>query len=356
MKLSIHKKGLIIYLIILVAVIAFASIYGGPMAFVPLYAVLLVLPFSIIYSILNYNQLNIYQEIEIHKVIRGSVHRYRLSVENTGFLPIYKMAVFAYTNRCVLSEIADGQLISLNSFEKQELTSDILCKYAGAYNVGIESILLTDPFGLYSVQLEIPYTFREVVRPPVTDVANRVLEIENLINSMGLKSESFLEDLPGSDVRPYQPGDPLHAINWKVSARLATLTVRLPEKMERRRVSMMLFPVHNPEDKQDVEFLEKRDFFLEFIISAAWHFAERQVPLRLIYPSGDITETTVDSYDSFMEFYSVVADGIFYTTDSIVDDMNGLVMRQRRKVDERDMWIIVKEAPESGEDFCTLCD
>ena len=42
MKITIIKKGLIIYLAALVAGIIFASFYGGPVAYAPLFALFLI--------------------------------------------------------------------------------------------------------------------------------------------------------------------------------------------------------------------------------------------------------------------------------------------------------------------------
>lgn len=356
MALSIQKRGIIVYLVVLILSLVFASFYGGPVAFVWLYAILLVIPLSILYTILNYNFLRIYQEIEVHKVTRGENHTYRALIENSGFFPIYKMEIFLFTDRCMLHDVEDGKVITLNSFEKQELTSGIRCRYAGAYNIGIEKISLSDPFGMYTIQIDIPYSFRAVVSPPVTDVANQILEIENLVNSTGLKSDRILEDIPGSDIRPYQIGDSVKSINWKVSARFAELMVRVPDKMEKRTITMLLQAANTPDDKQDIDFLKQRDYFLEFIISAAWHFAQQGVPIRIIYPSGLIAETTVNSYESFMEFYQTVADGIFYSTDKVFEQLQVMAKERRNSVYENATWIIIKENPESGEEFYTICD
>lgn len=356
MKVTIKKRGIIVYLCVLVACVVFASFYGGPVPFVLLYTTALVMPISILYTFLNYSFLKIYQEIEVHKVTRGEIHNYRVLIENASILPIYKMGIFILKDRCNIYDIEDGTLISLNSFEKHEIKTSMSCTYAGAYNIGIDKVSLSDPFGLYNVVLDIPYSFRAVVRPQITDLANRVLEIENLINNTGLKSDHLLEDVPGSDVRPYQPGDPLHTINWKVSAKLSELVVRMPDKMEKRTVTLLMQAANNPESWQDIGFLKNRDYFLEFIVSAAWHFAEQGVPVRLIYPSGQMKETIVNSYESFMEFYSIVADGIFYGSDKAYDELQQLVRTRGISVYENDTWIIIKEAPKSGEEFYTICE
>ena len=107
MKITIIKKGLIIYLAALVAGIIFASFYGGPVAYAPLFALFLIIPVSIIYIVLNYAFLRVYQEVEVHKLTKGEEHKYRALVENAGFLPIHNMEIGTFKSRCNLYEIPD---------------------------------------------------------------------------------------------------------------------------------------------------------------------------------------------------------------------------------------------------------
>ena len=74
MKIQIHKKNLLIYVLCLTGFIVLASFYGGPVSFVPLYALLLVIPVSIAYIFVNYHFLSLFQEIEVHKVSKGENH------------------------------------------------------------------------------------------------------------------------------------------------------------------------------------------------------------------------------------------------------------------------------------------
>ena len=233
--------------------------------------------------------------------------------------------------------------------------SGIICKYAGAYNIGIDRISLSDPFYMYTVELDVPYNFRTIVRPQITDVATKVLDIENLINNTGLKSNRLFEDTPGSDMRAYQKGDSLNSINWKVSAKHNELMVRTPDKMEKRIVTVLMEAAKTPENREDLEYLKKRDVFLEFVVSAAWHFGEQGVPVRLIYPSGDVKESTVDSQESFMDFYSIVADGIFYGSDKAFQEIKRLATERRNSVYDNDTWIIIREDPDEGESSCIIC-
>ncbi len=356
MNVIFHKKNLFIYIVMVIASIVFASYYGGPVSFALLYAMLLLVPVSFIYIFFNFISLHIYQEIEVHKLTKAEDHKYRAVIENAGLLPIHRMKLGLYTDRCRLYEIEEGKEVSLSSWEKTELNSSINCIYAGNYEVGIESVTFTDPFNILSVVLDVPYSFRAIVRPRITDVADRDLDLENIINNTWLKSNLLFEDIPGSDLRAYQKGDPLKSVNWKVSARLSEMMVRIPEKMEKRTVTILLKAANIPRGEQDIEFLKMRDYFLEFAVSAAWHFGRQNVPVKLIYPSGDIKESLVDSYESFMTFYNVVADGIFYNSSEYVNRIQLLDQKARGGKNDGDTWIIIEEGADKEDDFCVICD
>ena len=353
-RIYIEKKRLLAYFAVLILSIIFASFYGGPVSFVWLYFILLLLPVSVIYIVLNYRFLSLYQEIEVHRVSKGENHNYRVMVENGGILPIHGMTLGLYKDRCDLPEVKEGEPLSLDIHEKREMTSSISCKYAGAYNVGIEHLFFHDPFRLFSVRVDVPYSFRAVVSPRITDVAEEFLDIENMVNSTGLKSAKLYEETPGNDFRAYQKGDSLTSVNWKLSARFSELMARVPDRMEKTTVTLILEASNTPESEQDIEFLKNRDYFLEFIVSAAWHFGEQGVPVKLIYPAGEIRESVVDSYDTFLEFYNIVADGIFYRSEEEHKRLENMIDVGRNAQGDGDTWILIREEHGPGEDICSI--
>ena len=56
-------------------------------------------------------------------------------------------------------------------------------------------------------------------------------------------------------MRSYQRGDSLNSINWKVSAKHNELMVRLPDKMEKRTVTILLEAAKIPDNKEDIEYV-----------------------------------------------------------------------------------------------------
>lgn len=353
MTLHFSRKRTAVYLAALTASVVFASYYGGPASFAWLYSLLLLLPFAALYLFVNYHFLRVYQEIEVHRLIRAEDHHYKIKIENTGPFPIHRMCLRTWNDRCTLYELADGQEVSLGIHEQKELTSGISCTYAGTYEAGVRSVVFSDPFCIFTAELDVPYSFRAVVSPQITDIADEVLDLENLINNTGLKSSRLREDTPGSDLRPYQRGDPLSSINWKVSARLSEWMTRVPDRMEKRTVTIILLAAHVPEKIQTLDYLRKRDRFLEFAVSAAWHFGRQGVPVRLIYPAGKVSESIVDSYESFMDFYSIAADGIFYYSETERKKIMDLAADPRSAYD-KDTRILIREDPEPGESSCVI--
>ena len=356
MKIRLHPRNLLLYCAVAAASIAFSSFYGGPASYTWLYAVLLLIPLSAAYIGANYHFLRIFQEIEVHRLVRGEDHFYRAKIENSSPLPIHNMGIRLHADRCTLYEMENGQKLSLEPHGIKELTSGISCKYAGSYDIGIRNVDFTDPFGLFTVILDVPYTFRAVVSPPVTNLADTVLDLENLFNSSYLKSSRLTEDTPGSDMRPYQTGDPLKAINWKVSARLGEMVTRIPDKMEKRTVTILMQAAYDPDRKPDPAFLQKRDYFLEFAVSASWHFAGQGVPVRLLYPAGRIVDRTIDSYETFMDFYNTVADGIFYYSKQEFEQFRALSEDLRKSAYDNATGILIREDPEPGQNNFTIVE
>ena len=92
----------------------------------------------------------------------------------------------------------------------------------------------------------------------------------------------------------------------------------------------------------------------EFSVSAVWHFAGRGIPVRLIFPAGKVTHSTADSYETFMEFYSIAADGIFYYSRQDYEQFLALTADLRSRTNEDDTWILIREDPEPGQDPFTV--
>ena len=72
--------------------------------------------------------------------------------------------------------------------------------------------------------------------------------------------------------------------------------VRLPDKKESEMMTIVVIPDAAPT-------IEKRDYLLEYIVSATNWFAKQKKPIRIMYFCGSVKEYLVDNYNSFSIFY-----------------------------------------------------
>ena len=356
MHIHFNIKNSIAYALILTAGIIFASFYGGLLPFVILYGILLLVPVSFICIVLNYHFLSVYQELDAHRVIKGEQHELFLSFDNEGILPIHDMKLILHSDRCDFDGIRNEEQISIDPFKKFNLNTKTTCIYGGTYYIGLKELGFTDVFKIFTVRFKVPYSFKAIVSPGITDIANGYMDIENTVNSIGSKSDVKFEEIPGNDMRSYYPGDHLNSINWKVSARLSRLMVRIPDRQDTRRITLFLEASNVPERMQDTEYLKRRDFFLEFAVSSVWYFARRGIPVFIVYPSGRIIEKQVDSYETFRDFYSDVSQGIYYRSDDEKYRMHKLTQERRRMGYGDETRVIILEDEWPGEDFCIIAD
>lgn len=353
-RININIRNFIIYLMILIASVVFASFCGGLLPYVLLYGMFLLLPVSTLYIILSFAFISVYQELDVHRLVKSERHRLSVSLENTGLLPVHDVELILFIDRCDFDGIHDGETISLDPKEKKLLEAKTSCLFAGSYDVGLKGLRFNDAFRIFSISFNIPYSFKAIVSPKITDIADRYLDIENILNSTGHKSRMRYEEIPGNDLRSYYPGDAISKINWKVSARLGDLYVRVPDKLDTRIISLYLEPVNTQEKLKDTDFLKRRDFFLEFAVSAAYYFAGRGIPVHLIYPAGKITEKTIDSYEGFHEFYNDASAGISYRSDDEHDRMHKLIQERRYAGDGSETRVFILEEAWGSGDFCVI--
>lgn len=353
-SVRLNPRGFIIFSALFIGCIVFASFYGGVLPFVLLPGIILIIPVSFAYIFINYHFLSVYQELDVHRLVKGEMHNLTIAFENTGILPIHDMELVLYLDRCDFEGIADKDRISLEGRSKKKIMAKTVCIYAGVYNIGIKGVRFYDAFKIFSITFNIPSSFRTIVSPKITDLANSYLDIENILNSLGAKSILRYEEIPGNDMRSYYPGDAVASINWKVSAKLDKLTVRIPDRLDTRTVTLFLEASNIEERFRDIEYIKRRDHFLEFAVSAAFCFAGRGIPVRLVYPAGKITEKTIDTYEGFLDFYNDVSSGISYRSSDERERMHKLTQERRNIPDGNETRVFILEEASGSDDFCVI--
>ena len=358
--MKVNFKRLFVFLIILIGATVWASYMGGALPYMCLFSVLFYLPVSAFYILINNHFFQVYQELPSRRVLKNEEQPYKLTIENAGVFRINDTRLqteeeLASTSFIDFSEsenrvemCKDKPVINLTPGERARIEGAINCKYAGTYDVGLLRAMFFDPFEIYGASFSIPSPYRVTVMPMITDVANSVLDFENLKNSSRIKSMVLREPTPGNDMRPYRVGDPIKQIHWKASASAGELISRTPELLDLRKISLVLIAENGISKKNEPEFIKRRDYFLEFAVSAVYYHAQKGESIQVVYPRGEIKKVQVASLDNFAEFYEDISKGPFYNRDSDIEKLE--MQSESMAENEQDGIIITVRESEYGKE------
>lgn len=295
----------ILYLLLLTAAVIWNSFYGGVFPYVVLYSIVF-LPFAAgLYIFYVQQSLHFYQELSSHKVIKGDMVSYRLILENTGILPIVSVKLIMEKERSIFRKFDDEKIFSLMPGERIEFDSEIVCRYSGAYNIGVLAFLVEDCFHFFSWRYKAPSDFRAIVKPRLTEDAADQIDFDDLRSQMEMKIPYFFENILSNDLREYHYGDSLKQIHWKNTARTNEVLVRKPEP---RQIQGFHIVMIQTEVSEELDAVIRRDRFLESAVSVAHYFFMQNKPVTFHYYENGMNSCLVDSYLNFNEFYEEIPD------------------------------------------------
>ena len=306
------RRAFFVWLLLVALVFALVTFREGALSYAVFYTVIGLLPAYAAYVIYIRVALNIFQELSLHKVTKGAESEYSLIIENTGFLPVNGLEPLWETELSTPVAAEDYASFSLPPRSRIELSMPMICRYAGTYEIGVKGFTVRECFGLFALRIPCPAAFRAVVRPAVTGTAEAAMAFRDLDSVARMRHPLEKEPMLTGDLRPYIPGDRLHAVHWKNYAHSGELFTRTSDDEETREVRLGLIPADEPRTYDEYV---RRDAFLEFSVSAASFFSESRRQATFIYPRDSVREQVVADEESFYQFYEAVSDGMFYGSD-----------------------------------------
>lgn len=298
-----HKRLVpcVIYILLLLAATINVSLQGGAFSYVFFYVVLLYLPLSVIYLAVSMLLLEVYQETDNRILYKGTAEKYQFVVENTSIIPVSGIKFFYDASIAGFVNDFTTETFRFLPKEKHKIDTEIICHYAGSYDSGVEGYYIQDMFGIIRFKRKVKIPIRVHVLPVITDIAHRdIMELGDNASSGNLFSLAQHENYLGNDIRKYMPGDSLNTVHWKNFARTGDMFVRLPDNQETEMICLALVT-----ELMDgtIESIERRDKFLEYIVSVGEFFGMRKRPLLVAYYDKEVKTIVIDSPQSFQEFY-----------------------------------------------------
>ena len=196
-----HPKRSAVYFVLLIASVVFISFKGGILSFLLFFALLIQLPVFFFYSIYVNQYLKIHQETHDRHLSKAEECDLFLVLENSGFLPVGSLTLNV-EDRVSRLKGADGfRNLKLYPGQRLEEHFRLTCLYAGTYPVGVLSLSIGDPFGIFSLTFDLPQKYRAIVKPEIEEslterVSSMLPEDEALF-----QNRSLSEDILGNDLK-----------------------------------------------------------------------------------------------------------------------------------------------------------
>jgi uncharacterized protein (DUF58 family) len=154
-------------------------------------------------------------------------------LRNTGWFPALWIAVEdhsdfpAYSIRVVRA---------LDGISKVEWRLSLICTQRGIFSLGPWDWVSSDPFGLFHVRRRYTNSEKMIVHPPLAYLPAEMLPHGRQVGDLRPLNQPLMADsIQATQTRLYQPGDPLHRIHWRTTARHENLYVKIfdPEAASR---------------------------------------------------------------------------------------------------------------------------
>lgn len=206
----------------------------------------------------------------------------------------------------LFTDPVDKERFVLTPFSCHEKEYTLRCKYRGSYTIGINSIVIMDPFKLMNIRFSKIEKLKITVYPQILPIQE-----ESIFKSDAYRQVKFnriLDHDPNSvhDVRPYIQGDARRDIHWKLSAKQQQWMIKERREKLRKEVTIILDVCC--EELPLYKRIAMEDKCVEVLVSYIKHYLDQWVPLRLLYYGNNSYDQRAMDVKGFSTIYRDMAE------------------------------------------------
>uniref|UniRef100_I5AWG0 DUF58 domain-containing protein n=1 Tax=Eubacterium cellulosolvens (strain ATCC 43171 / JCM 9499 / 6) TaxID=633697 RepID=I5AWG0_EUBC6 len=341
-------RNRLIYLTAWILSVVGITFYGGVVSY-GLFAVLTLMPVvSLCYLVCVIFTFKIYQEIDSKWVVANRKVPFYLSLVNDSPFAYVGIRVCFYSSFSSITGLDDNIEYELPPKFGMKKQTEIICRYRGEYEVGIKRIEVQDYFRLFRLSYFNKEPIKATVRPDYFDPE----QIQSIDIAAATTTEKEFQDTSMDVlVRPYETGDDIRQINWKISARSGNLFVRQKIGEEQEGISILLGTFRVSTDP--FVYLPMENKVLETVLTLSLYLTKKNLPYRTMYMQRDLTEIRCSALDAFDDYYEKIS-GITFEEDAGENLLFERAAGNREILSSRLVILIVQDWTEETIRFCQL--
>ncbi|MCL2816879.1 MAG: DUF58 domain-containing protein [Clostridiales bacterium] len=279
-------KSRILFGAVFLFALLFAILHKDPkIGYIFLYVMIVLFLIAALPVLFARKTLNCSEKIDSEAVFKNEGLRYSLTTKYTRSIFVPRMVLNFYNSAVLDYEPVKRTSLKNTPFRKESETEyRVKFHYRGIYEVGLESISVTDMFGLFAFNFRVSRENRVIVFPERK--GNFKLFLWRERESIAVNFEKQHEDYTSvSDVRKYVPADDLRKIHWKLSAKKNELLVKNFFHFDLNKTMVFLNAVKlSLPDMQRYEF---EDGIVSHVLSSFFFFDGNRLPIEFTYGAAE---------------------------------------------------------------------
>ena len=326
------KQNRITYMILLGLCVAFVLLYGRPITYMALYAVLILPVLSLLYTVLAVRGLRVIDAVDSDHIIKSDEIVYKVTILNKGWLPVFCARV-SLLKEGELSPFETAENLMVVAVKQRfcaEVNFPIVCRYRGIFPLQAARVEALDVLGLFSFKLKMADPLELTVYPALADIKSFPLSAVNASDAPSVREAQDEDYSVVTDLRKYQPEDSFKKVHWKISAKKNEIMVKSFQAVNLNAVVLLLNNRSVPFDRHhtEMERISIEDKLVESVISVAGYGLMRRFPVELYYMDEGLERVAEDSHLGFNNMYNACAGIEFNGPPRILGHLNDILFNR----------------------------
>lgn len=280
----------------LLLAVVFMRYLDGEIGVLMLFFLILIPILSLAVTMVFRKKIELSLETQRH-IDRGTPLTVRCRVKKKTRLPMPFLSLSLKEDAHFSSERAPEVIRFAMPFEQQgEISFSMQPEFAGHVQLEMGQAELSDFLGFLKLPLPTFATAEVSVLPRVPELQASGALFQSMVSTLLADEENEQEDAinsplslnvtAGYEHRPYEPGDSLKRINWKLSAKRRSLMVRKDESASLSRAAIVLDFARDSHTMESPQVLEQEQRCVEAALGMVRLCAKRGLPAVFYYQVG----------------------------------------------------------------------
>lgn len=165
-------------------------------------------------------------EIEKTELSAGDAIAIRYRVLNNSIVPAFNVQIYPVLSKSFGYEQFDSDRHGFDSYEVKVIDRKLICHRRGFYTLGEVAFEVKDPLGLMTSGFSKSKVIEVVVRPRIFYIGEELPMPLERSGRRGMSLRQQADRTSIKSVRPYQEGDQLRDIHWKLTAKTGELKIK----------------------------------------------------------------------------------------------------------------------------------